>query len=40
MVEVMRDQVYKGSMCNLFVLNMVFTILADWLLHRFTRVRS
>ncbi|OBB83439.1 acyltransferase family protein [Mycolicibacterium peregrinum] len=40
MVEVMRDPVYTGSMFNLFVLTMVFTIPAAWLLHRFTRVRS
>lgn len=40
MVEVMRDPVYTGSMFNLFMLTMVFTIPAAWLLHRFTRVRS
>jgi len=40
MVEVMRDPVYTGSMLNLFVLTMVFTIPAAWVLHRFTRVRS
>ncbi|OBB21174.1 acyltransferase [Mycolicibacterium setense] len=40
MVEVMRDPVYTGSMFSLFVLTMVFTIPAAWLLHRFTRVRS
>ncbi|MDH6197524.1 peptidoglycan/LPS O-acetylase OafA/YrhL [Mycobacterium frederiksbergense] len=39
MVEVMQDPVYTGSMLNLFVLTMVFTIPAAWLLHRFTRVR-
>ncbi|MCA4727179.1 acyltransferase family protein [Mycolicibacterium fortuitum] len=40
MVEVMRDPVYTGSMLNLFVLTMIFTIPAAWVLHRFTRVRS
>ncbi|WP_248000854.1 acyltransferase, partial [Mycolicibacterium sp. CBMA 334] len=40
MVEVLRDPVYTGSIVNLFVLTMLFTIPAAWLLHRFTRVRS
>ncbi|MGV0745513.1 acyltransferase family protein [Mycolicibacterium sp. XJ870] len=40
MVEVMRTPVYTGSIVNLFVLTMVFTLPAAWLLHRFTRVRS
>jgi peptidoglycan/LPS O-acetylase OafA/YrhL len=40
MVEILRSPVYTGSMVNLFVLTMVFTIPASWLLHRFTRVRS
>lgn len=38
MVEVLRHPVYTGSMLNLFVVTMVFTIPASWLLHRFTRV--
>lgn len=40
MVEVMRTPVYTGSIVNLFVLTMAFTLPAAWLLHRFTRVRS
>lgn len=40
MVEILQSPVYTGSMLNLFVLTMVFTIPASWLLHRFTRVRS
>ncbi|OMC33570.1 acyltransferase [Mycobacterium sp. GA-1841] len=40
MVEVLRIPVYTGSIVSLFVLTMVFTIPAAWLLHRFTRVRS
>jgi peptidoglycan/LPS O-acetylase OafA/YrhL len=40
MVEVLRIPVYTGSIVNLFVLTMVFTIPAAWLLHRLTRVRS
>ncbi|GAB5898227.1 acyltransferase family protein [Mycolicibacterium mageritense] len=40
MVEVMRRPVYTGSIVTLFVLTLVFTIPAAWLLHRFTRVRS
>ncbi|MDV3124412.1 acyltransferase [Mycobacterium sp. 21AC1] len=38
MVEVLRHPVYTGSMLNLFVVTLVFTIPASWLLHRFTRV--
>jgi len=40
MVEILQSPVYTGSMFNLFVLTMAFTIPASWLLHRFTRVRS
>lgn len=40
MVEVLRTPVYTGSMTALFVLTMVVTVPASWLLHRFTRVRS
>ncbi len=40
MVEVLQDPVYTGSMINLFVATMVFTVPAAWLLHRFTRVRN
>ncbi|MCV7289091.1 acyltransferase [Mycolicibacterium wolinskyi] len=40
MVEVMRTPVYTGSIVNLFLLTMAFTLPAAWLLHRFTRVRS
>lgn len=40
MVEVLGHPVYTGSMFNLFVLTMAFTVPAAWLLHRFTRVRS
>lgn len=39
MVEVLHIPVFTGSMLNLFVVTMVFTIPASWLLHRFTRVR-
>ncbi|ART68751.1 acyltransferase [Mycobacterium dioxanotrophicus] len=38
MVEVLQDPVYTGSMVNLFVVTMLFTVPAAWLLHRFTRV--
>jgi peptidoglycan/LPS O-acetylase OafA/YrhL len=40
MVEVLQDPVYTGSMVNLFVVTMLFTVPAAWLLHRFTRVRN
>ncbi|ORA24611.1 acyltransferase family protein [Mycobacterium aquaticum] len=40
MVEVLQDPVYTGSMVNLFVVTMVFTVPAAWLLHRFTRVKN
>ncbi|WP_458316828.1 acyltransferase family protein [Mycolicibacterium brisbanense] len=40
MVEVLEHPVYTGSMINLFVATMVFTVPAAWLLHRFTRVRN
>jgi peptidoglycan/LPS O-acetylase OafA/YrhL len=39
-VEVLRSQVYTGSVLQLFVVTMVLTIPAAWLLHRFTRVRT
>ncbi|OBC07686.1 acyltransferase [Mycobacterium sp. 852013-50091_SCH5140682] len=40
MVEVLEHPVYTGSMIDLFVVTMVFTVPAAWLLHRFTRVRN
>jgi peptidoglycan/LPS O-acetylase OafA/YrhL len=40
MVEVLEHPVYTGSMISLFVVTMVFTIPAAWLLHRFTRVQT
>jgi peptidoglycan/LPS O-acetylase OafA/YrhL len=39
MVEVLHCRVYTGSMLNLFLVTLVITIPAAWLLHRFTRVR-
>lgn len=39
MVEVLEHPVYTGSMIELFVVTMMLTIPAAWLLHRFTRVR-
>ena len=39
-VEVLRSQVYTGSVLQLFVVTMVLTIPVAWLLHRFTRVRT
>lgn len=40
MVEVLRWQVYTGSMPALFILTLVLTIPLAWVLHRFTRVRN
>lgn len=40
MVEVLQKPVYTGSMISLFVVTMVFTVPAAWLLHRFTRVTN
>jgi peptidoglycan/LPS O-acetylase OafA/YrhL len=40
MVEILRSQVYTGSMWQLFVVTMLVTIPLAWLLHRVTRVRS
>ncbi|MEE6168090.1 MULTISPECIES: acyltransferase family protein [unclassified Mycolicibacterium] len=40
MVEVLEHPVYTGSMIDLFVVTMVFTVPAAWLLHRFTRVKN
>ncbi len=40
MVEIVRYPVYTGSMLNVFIVTLVITIPASWLLHRFTRVRS
>jgi len=39
-VEVLRSQVYTGSVLQLFVVTMVLTVPVAWLLHRFTRVRT
>jgi peptidoglycan/LPS O-acetylase OafA/YrhL len=39
MVEVLEHPAYTGSIIDLFLVTMVFTVPAAWLLHRFTRVR-
>ncbi len=40
MVEVLRWQVYTGSMLALLVVTLIVTIPVAWVLHRFTRVHS
>ncbi|MGO4444145.1 acyltransferase family protein [Mycobacterium sp. 2YAF39] len=39
MVEVVRYQIYTGSMWTLFLVTLVVTVPLAWLLHRLTRVR-
>jgi peptidoglycan/LPS O-acetylase OafA/YrhL len=40
MVEILRWPIYTGNVAALFLVTLVVTVPAAWLLHRFTRVRT